>query len=286
MSPEDADGLAGHLKHFLTVIARITDLMEDEVINRLISFTQECFQHVLILKETRSDYRLEEKLSAARQIWEVLLNEVEKRADVTIDEGIAAKLRASGQQIRSHSPHLLATTKTLVIAPTAANVAQQEGVIFEVASGFQSLLTALKIGKVSGSASFEYDSIAESLEALRNAVKAGQTQAAVDSAAQIAAELAALKRKAEEEADLEARRRLDESLAGLHDMTARLIGATKDALADPSKNAALGAIVDNMQDQVVQCASVSNKRKSNLRGKLVQAAAELASGIETLADKV
>lgn len=268
------------------MIARISDLMEDEQINRIIGYTTSCFNHVLILKQQRTAYRLENVLGDAKEAWDTLNDQINKRADVTEDHNIASRLRLANQQIKTYGPLVLAATSELVKNPSDTNISAQETAIFEVASGFQALLAALKEGKVSGKASFEYDSIQESLDALAKAVKSGSSQAAVDSASQIAAELAALKRKAAEEEDAAAREALERSLAGLHDMTARLIGATRDALEDPTKADALGGIVDTMKDQVVQCSLVNKKRNSSLRGRLVQCADKLSTGIEKLADTV
>lgn len=285
MNTEDSEVLANSLKKFLIVIARISDLMEDEQINRLIAYTTGCFQHVLILKQTRSDFRLENKLDDAQEAWKTLAEQIDKRADVTEDQAIAERLRQSNTKIKTYAPHVIRATREVATNQSADRIAAQETALFEVASGFQTLLAALKEGKVSGKASFEYDTIAESLDALRDAIKAGSTQAAVDSAAEIARELAALKQKAQEEADAEARRKLEESLAGLHETTTRLLSATKEALADPTKAGALGGIIDQMKGEVVECSLVTKKKNSSLRNRLVQCAAQLSTGIDELADK-
>jgi hypothetical protein len=287
LSQSDNESLAKQMQNVLTSIASITDLMEDEQIERLVRFVNGSFQHVLILKETRSDYRLDAKLKDAVGAWQLLRDQMIKRAGVTEDETISQGIVSSVNDIVANVPHLVRATQQLVSAPQdAEHVAAQEAAVLAVATAFQKLIRVIRSSKVSGSASFEYDVIAESLDALRDAVRSGSTRAAVENAKIIAGEIANLERQ-NAVADEAARRQLDDSLAGLKDMTARLLSATKDALADPSQGDKLSGIVDGMKEQVVQCSLVDTRRRrgTSLKDRLVECAHELSVGIDSLADE-
>mmetsp|Transcript_13757 Transcript_13757/g.20749 ORF Transcript_13757/g.20749 Transcript_13757/m.20749 type:complete len:399 (-) Transcript_13757:9-1205(-) len=286
LDAQQSEKLAEHMKQLLLGIASVCDMMEEEQINRLLKFVNSSFQHVLIFKQTRSDYRLDAKLRAAIIAWKTLGQQMKKRASVTEDESTKNAIIAATGEITSSAAGAVRATQTVAKDPSAANIQAQDQALLPMVSGYTKLIHTIKTsGRVSSSADFAFEGINRELEALRAAVKSGSTQAAVESAKAIAGELSNLENQAQQEDDAEARRRLEESLAGLKNMTAALVSATKDALADPTQSDKLGNIVDDMKGQVVACSKVKRKKRGGgLKDRLVQAAQKLSVGIDDLAD--
>mmetsp|Transcript_43612 Transcript_43612/g.110025 ORF Transcript_43612/g.110025 Transcript_43612/m.110025 type:complete len:403 (-) Transcript_43612:105-1313(-) len=283
------EGVANGMKTTLEALVGLVDHMEKAQMDRLRAVLQSAFQSVLLLRETRSDYRFSTKVRHAVEAFKNAVELWRKRAALTdelvVRQGVEKACVALEEGLR---PLVEATRAVIASQGAAGEVAAQDRCVEQLAVAFK-VLGALveRTGTGAARAGFSHD-INEEMERLRQAVRTGSTAAAVKSAKLIAAEVAAL--RGQDSDSLEAQAALNASCDALTGLTARLVAATKEALDDPGNDANLERAIADMQCEVGKVELLHNPAgeqasTNDLKQSLLACSKQLAGAMTDMADE-
>jgi hypothetical protein len=284
------EGVANGMKTTLEALVGLVDHMERMQMDRLRGVLQSSFQSVLVLRETRSDYRFSTKVRHAIEAFKGAVELWRKRMALTDDPEVRSGIEKALTTMEEGMRPLVDATRAVIASQgnNAADVAEQDRCVERLAVAFK-VLGALveRTGTGAARAEFSHD-INEEMERLRQAVRTGSTAAAVKSAKLIAAEVAALRGQDADSA--EAQDALNASCDALTGLTARLVAATKEALDDPGNDTNLDKAIADMQFEVGKVELLHNpateKANTNdLKQSLLACSKQLAGAMTDMAEE-
>mmetsp|Transcript_31056 Transcript_31056/g.48412 ORF Transcript_31056/g.48412 Transcript_31056/m.48412 type:complete len:387 (-) Transcript_31056:60-1220(-) len=267
LEPAHENKVRSALQKIMFQLIAVTDLMEDLQRARCLILVSNAFRHLQIFRDTTSDYRLNEKLSAYVRDMKTLLNVLRERRDVLGGGPEADQLEQVTGQMEGVIPALTRAVQAFVAEPSQPNSNARDEHIRAQARCFQVIMSSLNTYQASGS--FDYTSLAEAMDALEKAIQAGDRDAATSKAKDIADTL---------------RNKPDFGVDRLNDLLRQMVQLTKDGLEKPGENQdELGNVLNGMKTQVL---CVQKKGKSSNQAArmdtLLQCAQSLSTGIQEL----
>ena len=177
----------GSLQNIMFQLIAVTDLMEDLQRARCLRLVSNAFRHLQIFRDTTSDYRLNEKLTAYVRDMKQLLTVLRERRDVLGGGPEYDQLERVTGEMEGVIPLLTRAVQTCVKEPSdQANDARDEYIRAQ-AGCFQMLMQSLNTYQASGS--FDYTSLSEAMDLLEKAIQEGDRDAAASKAKDIAESL-------------------------------------------------------------------------------------------------
>ncbi len=259
------------LKNILIELCVVSDMMEDVQRARCLRIVSHAFRHLQIMKDTNSSFRFNEKCLSMRDDVSIAVRLMRQRADVLSSADEIQILRSSAQEIETHVPLLVDATAALIDTPTDSAFASQQDIIRRMARAFADVSRTLQ-SVTNASGDFDYTSLAEKIDALQSAIRAGDAASAVAEARDIASAL---------------KKNPDYGQDRLRDLLRQMVELTKQGLDHPEEEThiSLGEVLSDMKEEVIvaQARSVgSSAAAAEMKATLLQQARSLAHNLNDL----
>lgn len=274
---EDETILRRELKEILYELCNVSDFMEVQQQNLCLRIVSRAFRHLAIMKDTRSDYRLKEKLAKMLEDFKLMTGTLRRRSEVLgeamgpVRDVILREVAA----VESLAKPLITAVQTVVASDSESNIATLDSTVMQLASHFSTLITTLKdqASLFASESSFDYTSLEEALAALREALEAGNRENTIMKAQQITKQIKDLEDDGSED--------LANSISALKGLTARLLTSAKANLQDPStlNKAEMSRVMDGMKDEahlVVLKTKPATSNSAAMKKSLLESAQSLS----------
>eukprot|EP01104_Vermistella_antarctica_P014390 TRINITY_DN4517_c1_g2_i1.p1 TRINITY_DN4517_c1_g2~~TRINITY_DN4517_c1_g2_i1.p1 ORF type:complete len:478 (+),score=158.31 TRINITY_DN4517_c1_g2_i1:130-1563(+) len=289
--------VAAAIRNLLSKTAELTDLMEENQIQRGIRIVKQAFNAIMLLKDVRSMYGLDQNANHAERAMSTLEKLLENRVNVTDEMDQKRELIEMSEIVKTYTPELMEASRQKAQDPDAPAAKERHAVVIKkLALTMKRLLDMLQSRSLSiaGQAGFSYDRLAQALDALDDAVRSGSSGMATQQAKGLVDELKKLQNAAtlgsQNEADRLAREELERAGRALGDSIARLVNATKGALTDSSSSMQMdfSSCLQDVKGQVevLKPMVTPRARNSALKDTLLTASKNLTSGMENMLDTI
>jgi len=259
-------------------MAEVTDVMEEDQVYRIRRASKLAFQHVLTIRETSNDYRVEQKFQDMRLAISNLLKCLDNRLNVLHESPLTTDLACARADIANNLEEYISKTKLYLAHGTPDSKQLQERALEPMVLGIKTVIDLIGDTLTKGRCNFRHEQILDDLDKLTNAVQFGNAKDAAGSARTLVEELNKMKAGIGDPDNSE----LNDSCNRLSEMTKRLLAATKNALNSPDNtdaNQALASTIDDVKTHVVHVAEVERKSRggSDLRMQLLKAAQNMSA---------
>jgi len=287
LTRELANGMIVEVQNLLIRTASLTDEMELDQVFRVKRSAKYAFNQLLVLKDTASDYLLENKLSDAQAAWDHLCQVLDNRLSVIPDSPLHPELANAREVVAFHGRALVDATRTYVRNLDGRSQAARAEAIQQLAVALQFVVNRIDETLTRASCSFQQDVINAKLAAFEDAVQHGSTAEAAANAKFLIDELNKLKSNSSLRSSEDHSNELGASCDKLQDMTRRLLMAAKDAIGKKEGgDEQLKATLSDVKGQVAQVAQIEQvampgSPSNALRLSLLQAAKDMGDGMST-----
>ena len=185
LGADQENQIRSSLQNIMFELISITDLMEELQRDRCLRMVANAFRHLQIFRDTSSEFRLEEKLTAYVRDMKMLLTAMRQRSEVLAGGQECDELQRVTGEMETVIPLLVGAVKTAVQQPSDQATAARDEFIRGQAGCFQLVMKTLQ-NTYQASGSFDYTSLAEAMDLLEKAIQSGDRDAAVGQAREIA----------------------------------------------------------------------------------------------------
>ena len=273
---QEQQEITAEMQNVLFKMAEVTDEMEEDQVYRIKRAAKLAFQHVLVLKETTSDYRLDSKLADLRFAVSSLLQCLDNRLNILPDSPLKQDISYARDDVQHSCEPYIGASQLYIAHLTAQAQEQQVQALTPMVMGIKLIIDVIGDTLQKGQCDFRAGQILEDLDKLSQAVQSGNAAEAADSARLLVEELNKMKQRSSSNDDDTDNSELNDSCNRLNDMTQRLLAATRNALSSQSTEAkdALAAEMMNVKHEVAHVAKVEQAKAggSDLRMQLLKAA--------------
>lgn len=288
-SAEQQKSIVVETQNILINMASVTDEMEEDQIFRILRASKLAFQHVMNLKETNSDYRLEVKQEDVRFAVNNLILNLRNRLNVLPEAPIKDDLLFAEDSINRYLEPFIGANRDF-LKKFSSDAGQLQGeYLHHLALAIKTIIDVIPHTRTKGSCSFQHELIFQNLDKLADAVQHGSSADAVAGARFLVDEVNKLKQRAAEDPAVD-NSALNDSCDRLKEMTQRLLEATKNALADKDNADASRSLNDTLSDvkqHVAQVAAVEASASGNsLRIQLLKAAKDMSADMSSFVSMI
>eukprot|EP01095_Lingulamoeba_sp_RSL-Kostka_P013577 TRINITY_DN5662_c0_g1_i1.p1 TRINITY_DN5662_c0_g1~~TRINITY_DN5662_c0_g1_i1.p1 ORF type:complete len:399 (+),score=146.76 TRINITY_DN5662_c0_g1_i1:94-1290(+) len=292
--PDEQRVIVKEVQNVLAQMALLTDEMEEDQIDRVKEGCKYGVQAIVLLKNSDSDYRIDQKINQATNAFDQIIAILENRLNViNIQSDAHANINAALENIRINYPYALSTTKQYVTNFQPNDHQQQEYYLTQLAQNINIVMQNIDDTRQHPKHSFNYGEINKRLDEMQKAVINKSPSLAAQNAKYLVDEINGLQAKADNEEDEMTKQMLEESCNKLKQMTANLIAATKTAIANENdvSNANLVDALKDVKQEVAQVAVIEAPEpnvasSASLRSALLKAAADMANNMDSMVNEL
>lgn len=118
--------LAEELRGLLRSLVDVTHAMDAEQLKRILRAVKKSFEVILMIKDTTSDFRFEQKAKTYNANMEVLVKLIDTRVDVLEGGDHKTRLTAAINAVKDRQQPYLDSTISMARNPTQDNIARQQ----------------------------------------------------------------------------------------------------------------------------------------------------------------
>lgn len=118
--------LAEELRGLLRSLVDVTHAMDAEQLKRILRAVKKAFEVILMIKDTTSDFRFEQKAKTYNNNMEVLVKLIDTRVDVLDKGDHKTRLGAAINAVKDRQQSYLDNTLSSARNPTQDNIARQQ----------------------------------------------------------------------------------------------------------------------------------------------------------------